>query len=206
MFNPVTDYIDFHCVTDFYAYFGASQDIYSYLLILAPMSMLSRDELISLLNKKPPLVEHMINPEMQVQPNGIELTLQRVEVHENSGSIAFDNAERKLPQTRNMDFDNEGWLHLTKGSYKIVYNEVVNIPKNLAAIAKPRSSLLRCGATIETAVWDAGYSGRSESLLVVYNEKGFNVKKNARVLQLLFFRLGGEVHEGYSGVYLNENV
>ena len=90
--------------------------------------------------------------------------------------------------------------------FKIIFNEIVNIPKNLAAIAKPRSSLLRCGATIETAVWDAGYSGRSESLLVVYNEKGFRVKKNARLLQLLFFRLDGEVKKGYSGIYQNENI
>ncbi|MBU4491530.1 MAG: deoxyuridine 5'-triphosphate nucleotidohydrolase, partial [Euryarchaeota archaeon] len=45
-----------------------------------------------------------------------------------------------------------------------------------------------------------------ESLLVVYNEKGFKVKKNARVLQLLFFRLNEEVHKGYSGIYQNENV
>ncbi len=170
------------------------------------MSMLSHDELISLINKKPPLVEQMIDPEIQVQPNGIELTLQRVEVHETSGSIAFDNSERKLPETKNIDFDDEGWIHLPKGSYKIVFNEVVNIPGNIAAIAKPRSSLLRCGATVETAVWDAGYSGRSESLLVVYNEKGFNVKKNARVLQLLFFRLGEEVIKGYCGVYQNENI
>lgn len=170
------------------------------------MSMLSRDELIFLINKKPPLIEQMIDPELQVQPNGIELTLQRVEVHESAGSIAFDNSERKLPLTKNIDFDNDGWLHLPKGSYKIVFNEIVNIHKNIAAIAKPRSSLLRCGASIETAVWDAGYSGRSESLLVVYNEMGFNVKKNARVLQLLFFRLGEEVREGYSGAYQNENV
>ncbi|MFA4935665.1 MAG: deoxyuridine 5'-triphosphate nucleotidohydrolase, partial [Candidatus Methanoperedens sp.] len=138
--------------------------------------------------------------------NGIELTLQRVETLESSGAIAFDNSERKLPPTKNMNFDNEGWVHLPKGSYKIVFNEVVNIPKNIAAIAKPRSSLLRCGATVETAVWDAGYSGRSESLLVVYNENGFKVKKDARVLQLLFFRLGEEVRAGYSGVYQNENV
>ncbi len=170
------------------------------------MSMLSHDELILLINKKPPLVEQMIDQTVQVQPNGIELTLQRVEAHEGTGSIAFDNSERKLPQTKKMDFDENGWIHLPKGIYKIVFNEIVNVPKNIAAIAKPRSSLLRCGATIETAVWDAGYSGRSESLLVVYNEKGFNVKKNARVLQLLFFRLGEEVHEGYSGVYQNENV
>jgi dUTP pyrophosphatase len=168
--------------------------------------MLSHDELFSLINKKPPLVDQMINPDIQIQPNGIELTLQRVEIHEGSGSIAFDNSERKLPQTKSMDFDDEGWIHLPKGSYKIVFNEIVNIPKNIAAIAKPRSSLLRCGATVETAVWDAGYSGRSESLLVVFNENGFKIKKDARVLQLLFFRLGEKVNEGYCGVYQNENI
>lgn len=168
--------------------------------------MLSHDELFSLINNKPPLVENMINPDIQVQPNGIELTLKRVEIHEGSGSVAFDNSERKLPQTRAIDFDDEGWLHLPKGSYKIVFNEIVNIPKNIAAIAKPRSSLLRCGATVETAVWDAGYSGRSESLLVVFNENGFKIKKDARVLQLLFFRLGEEVSKGYAGRYQNENI
>ncbi len=170
------------------------------------MSLLSHDELITLLNKNPPLVEQMIDPAVQVQPNGIELTLQRIELHEGSGAIAFDNSERKLPQTKNIDFDKEGWVHLPKGSYKIVFNEIVNIPKNIAAIAKPRSSLLRCGATVETAVWDAGYSGRSESLLVVYNEKGFKLRKNARILQLLFFRLGVDVQQGYSGIYQNENI
>lgn len=82
----------------------------------------------------------------------------------------------------------------------------MNIPKNIAAIAKPRSSLLRCGVTIQTAVWDAGYGGRSESLLVVYNENGFRIRKNARIIQLLFFRLGKEVREGYSGAYQNENI
>ena len=70
--------------------------------------MLSHDELISLINEKPPLVEKMIDPDIQVQPNGVELTLQRVEFHEGQGSIAFDNSERKLPQTKNLDFDETG--------------------------------------------------------------------------------------------------
>ncbi|MCX9024742.1 MAG: deoxyuridine 5'-triphosphate nucleotidohydrolase [Candidatus Methanoperedens sp.] len=170
------------------------------------MSLLAHEELITLVNQKPPLVDQMIDPNVQVQPNGIELTLKLVEIHEGSGSIAFDNSERKLPQTRAMDFDDEGWIHLPKGSYKIVFNEIVNIPKNIAAIAKPRSSLLRCGATVETAVWDAGYSGRSESLLVVFNENGFKLKKDARVLQLLFFRLNKEVGKGYAGRYQKENI
>lgn len=170
------------------------------------MSMLSHDELVSLINSNTPLVEQILDKEIQVQPNGVELTLKSVEVHEGSGAVAFDNSERKLPGTKQIDFDNEGWVHLPSGSYKILFNEIVNIPKNMAALAKPRSSLLRCGATIETAVWDAGYSGRSESLLVVFNRDGFRIKKDARVMQLLFFRLGGEVSKGYSGVYQNENI
>ncbi len=168
--------------------------------------MLSHEELVSLLNNKPPLVEEMIDPKVQIQPNGIELTLSRIEIHEGSGAIAFDNSERKLPAVRSIDFDTEGWVHLAEGSYEIIFNEIVNIPKNLAAIAKPRSSLLRCGVTVETAVWDAGYSGRSESLLVVHNKKGFKIRKNARVLQLLFFRLDEEVRNGYSGIYQKENI
>ncbi len=170
------------------------------------MSLLSHDELVFLLHEKPLLIEHMIDPEVQIQPNGIELTLQRVEAYEGPGAIGFDNSDREIPPTKKIDFDYEGWIHLPEGSYKIIFNEIVNIPKNIAAIAKPRSSLLRCGVTIETAVWDAGYGGRSESLLVVYNENGFRIRKNARIVQLLFFRLGKEVREGYSGAYQNENI
>ena len=168
--------------------------------------MISHNELISLINRAPPLIEHMINPKIQVQPNGVELTLQQVEVHNGYGAIAFDNSERILPKTKVIAFDNNGWIHLPKGSYKIIFNEIINIPKNIVAIAKPRSSLLRCGVSIETAVWDAGYKGRSESLLVVHNEKGFRIKKNARLLQLIFFKLDKDVDKGYSGVYQNENI
>ncbi len=97
--------------------------------------MLSHEELISLVNKKPPLVEQMIDPDIQIQPNGIELTIASVEVHDGSGAIAFDNAERKLPHTNKMDFEDDEWLHLPKGNYKIVFNEIVNIHKNIAATA-----------------------------------------------------------------------
>jgi dUTP pyrophosphatase len=73
------------------------------------------------------------------------------------------------------------------------------------ALARPRSSLLRCGVNIGTAVWDAGYSGRSQSLMQVLNAKGFRLQKNARVAQLVFMTLTAET-EGYSGKYQNENI
>ena len=80
-------------------------------------------------------------------------------------------------------------MELMPGSYIITYNEIVHIPTNLMALARPRSSLLRCGVNIGTAVWDAGYSGRSQSLMLVYNSQGFRVQKNARVAQLIFMPL-----------------
>ncbi len=169
------------------------------------MTMLSKQELTAALNTQPPLVEQMIDPAVQTQPNGIEMTLQSVHSLQGPGSVAFDNSERQLPDTEPLEFDSDGWLHLGPGIYKIIYNEVVNIPDGLAAIARARSSLLRCGVALETAVWDAGYSGRSESLLVVHNPAGFRLKRDARVVQLIFFRLSSDVSEGYSGIYQNEN-
>lgn len=151
------------------------------------------------------LVDEMIDPEVQIQPNGIELTLRRVEKLSGTGAIAFDNAERVLPSSSVLEFGADGWIVLGRGSYKVVFNEVVNMPKDIAAIARPRSSLLRCGATIETAVWDAGYSGRSESLLVVHSGE-LRLRKNARILQLLFMRIESPVGKGYSGIYQHENI
>jgi dUTP pyrophosphatase len=169
------------------------------------MSLLSRPQLIELLKRDPPLVEGIDNPDVQVQPNGIELTLQRVETLKTCGAVAYDNSERVLSRTSPLDFDSDGWIHLNRGAYKVVFNEIVNLPLNIAAIARPRSTLLRCGVNIETAVWDAGYSGRSESLLVVHNPVGFKVRKNARLLQLLFLCLEKPDSTGYSGIYQNEN-
>jgi len=169
------------------------------------MTLLSRPELIELIDGLPPLVEGIINQKVQVQPNGVELTLQRIERLLTDGAIAYDNHERVLSLSEPLEFDADGWIYLKAGVYKIIFNEIVNIPIDLAAIGRPRSSLLRCGVTIETAVWDAGYSGRSESLLVVYNQRGFKLKKNARIMQLLFLRLGKPADAGYNGRYQHEN-
>jgi dUTP pyrophosphatase len=104
-----------------------------------------------------------------------------------------------------LTFNKNGFIRLTPGIYSITYNEIVNLPRNVMALATPRSSLLRCGVTVNTAVWDAGYSGRSESLLVVYNPEGFELQKDSRIVQLVFFQLSGET-EGYNGTYQRENI
>lgn len=152
------------------------------------------------------LLESMIDPDKQTQMCGMELTLQKVERFTSNGALAFDNQERVLPQTEIMNFDQSGWIQLAPGSYLVTFNEIVNIPRDVAALARARSSLLRCGAGLETALWDPGYRGRSQSLLVVYNSSGLRLKKNARLMQLVFLRLGKEAEKTYSGRYQGENI
>jgi len=162
--------------------------------------ILPKDEL---LRRK--AVSNYIN-ESQFQPAGVDLSVREVHHLVSEGSIDFDNSERKLSDTRKIEWPVDGWLLLKKGAYKIVYNEVVSIPKDCIALAYPRSSLLRCGAYLQCAVWDPGYEGRSESLLMVGNENGLRLKKDAKVVQLVFFKLEKEAKEGYKGRYHKENV
>ena len=167
--------------------------------------VLSRQDIYRLLEKEPPLIEGYLNFDEQVQPNGFDLTLREIALLESSGRIAVRDAERRLPELAPLAFDGLGFIDLVSGIYSITYNEIVHLPRNVMALARPRSSLLRCGVTVGTAVWDAGYSGRSQSLLVVYNTRGFRVQKNARVVQLVFLWLSRET-EGYQGVYQRENI
>ena len=164
--------------------------------------ILGKTELTKLLDG---LASGAVDADEQLQVNGFELTASRIEAFEGAGSIGFSNDDRSLPATRSLSWGDDGWLALAPGCYKVIFNEVVSIPKDACAIGLPRSSLLRMGVSVHTAVWDAGYRGRSEALLVVYNVDGFRIKKNARVLQLLFMRLESG-QEGYSGRYMNENV
>ena len=168
-------------------------------------AVLSRQDIRRLIEQEPPLVESYINLDEQIQPNGIDLTLREVALLQSSGKIGFKNIERRLPELAPLTFNGLGFLDLVPGIYSITYNEIVHLPKNVMALATPRSSLLRCGVMVNTAVWDAGYSGRSQSLMVVYNPQGFRLQRNARIVQLIFLRLTGET-EGYQGTYQGENI
>jgi len=151
------------------------------------------------------LVTGYLDLGLQVQPCGFDLSLESVEEFLGAGSVDFSNEERRLPETRKVDPSAEGWYTLPQGVYKVVYNETVKIPLNLVALAQTRSTLLRSGAQVATAVWDPGYHGRSSSLLIVHNPHGLRLKRGARIAQLVFFE-AREVEEGYKGQYQGERI
>jgi len=137
----------------------------------------------------------------QYQPNGVDLSLDTVWSVSGPGTLGRSNADRLLPEREPLRFDDDGWLHLPQGGYGVRYAEYVQVPTDCGGLCFPRSSLLRMGAYIPTAVWDAGYNGRGEGWLEVRNPYGLRLQQGARVVQLVIFRLTAPASAGYAGAY-----
>jgi len=138
------------------------------------------------------------------QPNGVDLSLDAVWRFSAAGALGQSNADRHLPGREELAFDALGWLVLAAGAYGIRYAESVDLPTDCGGLCFPRSSLLRMGLHVPTAVWDAGYGGRGEGMLIVTNPHGVRLQRGARIAQLVLFRLT-EPAAGYAGQYQNEN-
>ena len=151
-------------------------------------------------------VTQYISRELQAQPNGFDLTVAQIISFESKGTLDLDNSYRQLAATKSLEIseinNNRGW-NLPPGGYLIRYQEFVKIPTNVIGLVLPRSSLMRIGAMINTAVWDAGYRGQGLGLLHVHNSHGITIMEHARVAQLIF--LPAQVSSSsYSGVYQGE--
>ncbi len=172
------------------------------------VGVLDRESIMALVQGPEPLIEGIVDLESQLQPNGFDLTLKQVSSFISPG-IMPNGAERSsLSETTPLEYDRDGCATLPPGPYLVSLNEVVHLPQNLMAFARPRSSLLRSGVAIHTAVWDAGYKGRSQALLTVYNPHGWKVSRNARIMQIVFIHLAKSVDSEliYQGRFQLENL
>jgi dUTP pyrophosphatase len=167
-------------------------------------SVLSREAILALLDGPAPLITGLANPDEQVQPNGVDLSVEAVWSLRGAGLLGARAEDRQLPDRLELPLGPAG-LHLGPGVYLVRLVEEVRLPEDLMALARPRSSLLRSGCAVHTAVWDAGYHGRSEVLLAVYAADGFRLLPGARILQMVFFRLTSATR-GYAGRYQHEHL
>jgi len=139
-----------------------------------------------------------------VQPNGVDLSLDAVWRFAGAGALGRAADDRRLPPREDLDFDADGWVALGMGTYGVRYGEWVTLPLDRGGLCFPRSSLLRMGVHVPTAVWDAGYAGRAEGLLVVTTPHGARLQRGARIVQLVLFRLTEPARTGYAGAYQHE--
>ena len=134
--------------------------------------------------------------EAQVQPNGVDLTLDAVERFDEPGYLGRDGKEVGARVAVDLS---GGVYSLDPGVYAATYGERIAVPEGHVGFVLPRSSLMRNGAMLNTAVWDAGYEGRGEGLLQV----GYpiRIEAGARFAQFVLAEAGhGETYEGtYQG-------
>jgi deoxycytidine triphosphate deaminase len=165
-----------------------------------PPGALGRATLERFLDASPPLVEGLRDRAAQLQPHGIDLTLESLWRFTDAGSIGGPSPGRRLPERQLVEPGADGWYTLEPGPYVAVIHERLHIPTTVMALAWPRSTFLRCGAMLGTAVVDAGYEGRPEALLVVANLHGISLAVDVALCQLVCFTLTERV-PGYDGAY-----
>ncbi|MFC7202726.1 deoxyuridine 5'-triphosphate nucleotidohydrolase [Haloferax namakaokahaiae] len=138
----------------------------------------------------------------QVQPNGVDLTLEAILEQVSVGRLARDGktiGEREPVAFADPDTET---YRLEPGGYVLQYAETVSIPEDHVGYIYPRSSLMRNSCMLNTAVWDAGYEGKGEGLLQVHHP--IELQRGARVAQLV---LSTADHDGtYDGSYQGERT
>jgi len=139
----------------------------------------------------------------QVQPNGVDLTVEAVLEQVETGRITTDGktvGDRQPVETERRD--GRDAFALQPGGYVLQYAETISIPEDHVGFVYPRSSLMRNSCMLNSAVWDAGYTGKGEGLLEVHHE--VELERGARVAQLV---LAEADHQGaYDGRYQGERV
>lgn len=136
--------------------------------------------------------------EKNVTSQGYDVTVSLIEQMQGPGELRV--AGKELPEYQHASF-RLGTYYLGTGQYLVTFNEEVSIPEDMCAFLWSRSTLLRMGASLQTAVWDAGYHGIGSSLILVSNPMGIHVERGARIGQLVFHRLGESTEKPYDGQY-----
>nr|WP_275039238.1 deoxyuridine 5'-triphosphate nucleotidohydrolase [Haloferax larsenii] len=140
--------------------------------------------------------------EDQVQPNGVDLTLEALLEQVEPGRIGREG--KTIGERRALDVTDPETetYHLEPGGYVLQYAETVHIPEGHVGYIYPRSSLMRNSCMLNTAVWDAGYEGKGEGLLQVHHP--VELERGARVAQIV---LAEATHDDtYDGSYQGERT
>ncbi|WP_048057862.1 deoxyuridine 5'-triphosphate nucleotidohydrolase [Methanothermococcus okinawensis] len=144
-----------------------------------------------------------IKKDIQIQQCGIDLRVGKIYSLKGNGALDYTNEKRELPKYIEIfNSEKDEKIHLNVGIYTVQIADRVKIPHNMAGFTYPRSSLLRMGCTLYTAVHDPGYEGYPTYLMHVLNP--ITIYKDARIAQIVYIECS-EVNGEYEGIYNERN-
>jgi len=157
--------------------------------------------------KEDNLVENLCERELE-NPEGAGFDLRVDEIFVIEGGEAFlGENERHTPRAGSIaKYGKDKDVVLKPGDFVLIKTiEKVNLPKDIAAIFRPRSTLQRCGIGLFTATASPGYSGELTFGLCNLGKNDFRLELGARVVHIIFFKTTDNISE-YRGQWQGGRV
>lgn len=136
----------------------------------------------------------------RVGPAGVDLGID--EVKKVTGVVCLEDGEYQLPERATLDAY-EGVVMIRSDPHIIVYDVKVEVPDDHIGFVLPRSRLMRSGWHLTTAVWEPGYAGNGEGLLMPMVEGLLDVTMSVAQMVMVPVEDSGIV---YDGVHQGERI
>lgn len=146
----------------------------------------------------------------QYQPTGIDLTLDCIKTIEDTSKHIHGLFKdvKVLPKQTDVNANTvqvggslrQVYTLQPNTPYIAVTKEKIKIAPDSAQFYLPRSSLLRAGVSVQTALGDAGFDGHLSFLIINHRNTDFCIEKGARFAQLVDLQAQG-VDAEYDGDY-----
>jgi len=152
-------------------------------------------------------VKNLREPEKQIQPNGVDLSVEEIylpitkPLHE---KINEKDYEALSP----LDFGGEKVYLLPNTPLLFRTHEIIDLHTEYGTVVGyvlPKSSWSRRGFIIHSALWDSGYKGRGTLLVVPSFGFPFEVDKKPYFCQIIIME-AQESSKKYEGNYQNEGL
>lgn len=140
------------------------------------------------------LVENLSARELKnPEGAGFDLRIGKLFRLKSQGFLGID--ERETPQVElvaSYDLDARTSFTINPGEYFLTETiETFNMPLNLLAIVKPRTTLHRSGVLTRVSIVDPGYSGNIHPALYNAGPMPFKIELGARYVNVMFFEIKG---------------
>lgn len=153
-----------------------------------------------------------IPPDVDVEPNGVEMGIKEIERIDLDGHVIIDGDTREIGSIKEgkkdvtseikKEFDDGVFYNLESGLYEVRLANKVKIPQGAVGFMFPHSTLNRFGITMsQTAVWDSGYEGYG-TLTIDVKPDLFTIGVDEKWFQ--FVLMDAEDSKGYDGYWQGE--
>ena len=139
----------------------------------------------------------------QIQPNAVDLTIDKVWSLEKGMFMLDGDSKHSLPRRAVHPIvrqtDGNEFFRLKNGTYLVVFEQTVQMGPDEAGIVVCRSTLMRNGVWMTSALYDSGYRGHMHAGLTVAQGIEFIFPRHERLAQFLCFE--AEALRQYDGIY-----